>query len=420
MLFAINLVLYEVSFIKIRKLPLKYTKRIIRLILFIILFSVPVLIYPFIYPFINLIIILPFFISSLLEKIINTKYLTKAVTKINSFKGDIIAITGSYGKTTTKVFTAQLLEELNPFYTMKSYNTPMGISKAINNSELDLAKIMILEFGATKLNNISYLTKKFKPNIAIVTEIGPMHLNTFKSIENILFEKMKSVESLKADGLAIINYENEYLRQYEIKNTCKIISYGINYGEYRYNLVDEKTLIITRNNKFLYKFVHTSLSSIDISNLMPGIILGIHYGMNGNEIGSRILNIKKPKSRLEEKHFKNMTILDDSFNANLKGALNALDKLSMMIGIKYVITPGIVEQDKLSKENHLILAKKMKEVADIIFIINSKTGRTLYKHFTKNAYLVNSFDDAFFLFNLDNRKRVLLIENDLPDIYEYF
>ena len=88
----------------------------------------------------------------------------------------------------------------------------MGISKIINNELTDDYDVFIAELGATKTGDIDEVAKLTNPKIGIITSIGPCHLETFKSIDNIMRTKYELIENLPDDGIAIFNYDNEYVK----------------------------------------------------------------------------------------------------------------------------------------------------------------------------------------------------------------
>src|SRR5690606_7307390 len=125
-----------------------------------------------------------------LEYLIQLYYVKKASQKIKMIDAKKIAITGSFGKTSTKSILYHLLKD--KFITKmspKSYNTLMGISLMINNDATYSDEVLILEMGATHTGDIQKLVNLTNPHYAIITDIGPQHLETFKTIENIINEK---------------------------------------------------------------------------------------------------------------------------------------------------------------------------------------------------------------------------------------
>lgn len=139
-----------------------------------------------------------------------------------------VGITGSFGKTTTKnvvndIISSKYLTLITP----ASYNTPMGITRTIREMYKPIYQVFICEMGADHVGEITYLMDFVKPKYGIVTSIGPQHLNTFGNLDNIIKEKMKEIERLPKDGVGIINLDNEYIANYKINNTCKVLSVGI-------------------------------------------------------------------------------------------------------------------------------------------------------------------------------------------------
>lgn len=415
---AIFSFLWELINLRKYKVKLKYTKRIIRLIVISLMGLIIVYYYLPFYGFFILYLIGIFKLMELLEKLLSIKYLKRARRKLKKFDGDIVAITGSYGKTTTKMYMAQLLRSIRPFYTKRSFNTPLGIAKSINENEIDINNSLILEFGASHRKDISYLCKLYTPNIAVVTAIGYMHLNTFKNITNIINEKMQIIDLLPKNGLGILNYDNEYIRNYQVSSKAYVITYGFSFGDFRISNFDNNKFVISYYD-LRYEFKHNDLTKIDIYNLIPGIIIAIYNGISLEKISNEILTIKRPANRLSIQKFKNFSIIDDSFNSNIEGVKNALELLGNQNNLRYVITPGIVDNDKILSKLYKMYCKYLKENTDIVIIINSPSGRKLYK-MIDSAIMVDSLKEAYYLFfnsniNID---KSLLIENDLPDIYE--
>ena len=176
-------------------IKLKYTPRIIRLILttiilviipFILIRNVHLILFIIEIFFLPFILLSSSIINEPIEIMIKKHYLKKATKKYYENQNMVkIAITGSYGKTTTKNILYHLLS--NHYIclaTPKSYNTLMGITKTINESLKTTTEVFIMEMGAFKKGEIRQMVKEFPPNISVITEIGPQHLSTFKSIED--------------------------------------------------------------------------------------------------------------------------------------------------------------------------------------------------------------------------------------------
>lgn len=182
---------------------------LIKYLIFLFTFS---LIIFMIFKFTPFIMFISQFLILPLEEIINKRYYIMAKKKIDRLKNGnllIIGITGSYGKTSTKFYIKQVLEKKFQLLASKlSYNTPMGLSKTINDELNENHQIFISEMGARYKNDISNLVNLSKPDIGILTAIGPVHIETFKSIENIIEEKWKIIENSK---IGFLNIDNDYI-----------------------------------------------------------------------------------------------------------------------------------------------------------------------------------------------------------------
>ena len=118
------------------------------------------------------------------EKNTSEKFIVDAEQKIKNFEGPIIAITGSYSKTTTKNILAQILSQKNKtFATPESFNNRLGIAKAINENLKNNDEISIIEMGTYGFGEIREMCSWVRPHISVITGIAPVHLERMKSLE---------------------------------------------------------------------------------------------------------------------------------------------------------------------------------------------------------------------------------------------
>lgn len=402
---------------------LKFTSKIKRIYLFLI----PILLLVFLNKFLilfylvfELLILIPVLLNKPIDYLINKKYLNLSTKKFNNFNNYKIGITGSYGKTSTKNIINDLLQNvLVGSCSYKSYNTLLGISKYINDILLEGHEYVLLEYGASKKGDIKELTKYFNPNIVCVTEIGYMHLNTFKTIENIVLEKMSILDNC---DVAILNYEQILIREY--KTDKKVISYGFNYGDYQAKNID----IQIGNTKFDLFYKENFISTINtklvgkhqILNLLCAICVLHYLDIDLNSMLENIGNLENTENRLVFKKFKKYQIIDDSYNANVVGSINALEILSKVDTNKIIITPGYVENDKVEEELYMQFAKKIIEVDPFVILVGNKQTKLLQELLDNNVsyIVVKSFKQAMNYVNSLEEYSTILIENDLPDNYK--
>ena len=166
------------------------------------------------------------------------------------------------------------------------------------------------------------------------------------------------------------------------------------------------------------------LGEKNIYNILESAALAYNLGLSLNEIKQGILNIKPIEHRLEIKQYNNITVIDDSFNANPEGAKNALEVLSLMEGKKIVITPGMIEMGVSQEELNFAFGKNIAEVADEVYLIGENQTKPIKQGIESvnkkfNVHVYNRFIKAYndIIKASGNEKIVILIENDLPDAY---
>ena len=277
------------------------------------------------------------FIAKPIENNINNKYYEAASEKIRNMDVYSVGITGSYGKTSTKFITAAILsEKYKVLNTPESYNTPMGISKVINNQLTSDYDVFIAELGATKSKDIDEVAKLSNPKIGVITSIGPCHLETFKSIDNIMRTKYELIENLPDDGTAIFNYDNEYVRKLADKTFKAKLLYGI-------DNIEETDIFATNihvdSNGSSFSLCINSLGTIDcntkllgehnILNILAGAAVASVLGLSLKEIKGGISKLKAVEHRLQLiDRGTGVLVIDDAFNSNPDGARAALNVLS--------------------------------------------------------------------------------------------
>ncbi len=375
------------------------------------------------------------YIANPIEKNINQKYYTSASNKIKNMKNvKSIGITGSYGKTSTKFFAATILsEKYKVLNTPESYNTPMGISKIINNDLDENFDIFIAELGATKIGDIDEVAKLTNPEIGIITSIGPCHLETFKSIDNIMRTKYELIENLPDDGVAIFNYDNEYIKRLADKTFKEKILYGIE------NIEDTDvfaTDIAVSSKGSRFSLCINGLGTIEcetrllgahnIHNILAGAAIAKVMGLTLQEIKKGISKIESVEHRLQLiDPGTGVIVIDDAFNSNPDGAKAALDVLdSFKDNRKIIVTPGMVELGEIEEAENEKFGENIAKVCDIAILVGKKRTTPIYnglirKGFNEdNLYVVNSLDEASELMKtLTKVGDVVLFENDLPDTY---
>ena len=359
----------------------------------------------------------------------NYGYKVRAKNRLGAMPEMIrIGITGSFGKTTAKMILAKMLEKkYRVCYSSKSYNTPMGICKVINNILPDDAQVFIAEMGARFVGDIEELTRIVVPNYGMITAIGNQHLETFGSIENIMETKYELIKCMNG-GLALFNGDSELNNKlYERTTGMKLITGKegtVGADIYYKNVVQSNdgiafTLCIAEGE---YE-VKTKL----FGRYIPSVItlcaaLAFELGVWADDIVKACRDMEPVPHRLELiKNGENMVIIDDAYNANVEGAKSALQTLSGFEGsTKVIITPGLVELGKEEKQANENLGSMIGEICDRAFFVGErgsdlKSGAIKAGMVEDNIALCDSLDEAVGLLRGVRGKVAVLFENDLPD-----
>ena len=365
------------------------------------------------------------------EFLIKRRYEKEAINILNSQNNLIkIGITGSYGKTTTKNIIGEILG--TNYYTLitpASYNTPMGITRTIRENLKKVHEVFVCEMGADHVGDISYLMRMVRPKYGIVSSIGPQHLNTFGSIDNIVREKMQEIEMLPEDGVGIINIDNEYISSFKIRNICKILTISIKnenadyYAKKIKYTKDGSTFDVVIKGKN-YHFATKLIGEHNISNILLGIALADELGIEPKEIVKAVFELSQVEHRLEVKNINGFNFIDDAFNSNPAGCLYALKALKMMPGRRVVVTPGLIDLGEQENKYNYEFGKNMIDNTDFVILVGKNQTKYIYKGLKDSGYDMNNvitvdrIYDAFnYVYTNFNKKDTILLENDLPDAF---
>lgn len=434
---------------KTAKKPLKYTARVKRLFFsnFIILmllralfmdylgtsFESTLLIYSFLIFTLPLNMLISNFFIEPTETVINNHYINSARRKLHKkeYKDLIkIGITGSYGKTSTKFILKTILSErYDVLATPESYNTSMGNVRVIREQLKPEHQVFISEMGARNRWDIKEICDFVEPQIGIITSIGPQHLETFKSIENVAKTKKELIDSLPQDGIVVLPSDNKYCYDIYKEEKRKKYLYGMkeNADVYAYNIKlssEGSTFTIATKNE---KFTCTTklLGEHNIENILGCVAVAIELGLTADEIQRGISKIESIPHRLQILPSNNGTIvIDDAFNANPVGSKRALDILKQFEGRKIIITPGMVELGNKEYELNKEFGRQMADSVDIAILVGIKQAKPIEeglkekKFDENNLYVVSNLNEAVErLGKLTQVGDVVLFENDLPDNY---
>ena len=430
--------IFKFNFAVGNKNKLKFTKRAIRLIFvnFLINFSLFLIIFYLIENLlIKIIIIFAIFITSpylfltsvLLiqpcEIAIRHHYIKLAKNKLKMSSCKKIAITGSFGKTSTKNILYQLLrQEFDVCSTPKSFNTPMVICKTILQDLKETDDFFIVEMGARNVGEIKFLAKMVGVDFGIITPIGNCHLETFGSVEKIEDAKYELCEN--TTGPMIFNGKSKSTRKlfkrYPYKKYLVCTKGGFAYAEdIKCNENGSHFILVIDGKRFPCKTRLLGHSSID--NIVVGAAMAYI-------LGETLLSIQKAIEKLEQTPHRLqlirgfVNIIDDSYNSNLDGFQEALRTIQTFSGRKIVVSPGIVELGEKQSDTNIKVGKEVAKIADI-FVIMNETNKTALYDGAKSGGMGK--EQIFFAKTRQQQRDILktilqkgdcvLFENDFPD-----
>ncbi|MBI5452774.1 UDP-N-acetylmuramoyl-tripeptide--D-alanyl-D-alanine ligase [Candidatus Gottesmanbacteria bacterium] len=323
-------------------------------------------------PSIALFIILANIPSSIFKKII----IILARKKISQFKNlEVIGITGSYGKTSTKEFLATILsEKFKVAKTPEFTNTDIGVAKYIMQELMPDHEVFLAEMGAYKKGEIEAICNMVRPKMGIITGINEQHLELFGSIENTKKAKFELIESLPQQGTAIFNGDNSYclqMAQWSKKRGLKTFIY--NKTRDVKNIMVFKDHIeftfVAANKK--YKFSVNLLGKQTIENLLAAIYAAKSLGLTVEAIKNGLAGIiPTPKTMQLAGKLNGMTLADDTFNANPDGVMAALNYMKIYKGKKILVLTPLIELGNDADKIHKNLGKKAAQVCDLILLTN--------------------------------------------------
>ena len=369
------------------------------------------------------------FINKPIEKGVNNHYINDAKRIISELPNLVtIGITGSYGKTSTKFYLNKLLSaKYNVLMTPESYNTTMGVVKTVRGSLNATYDFFICEMGAKGVGEIKEICDIVKPKHSMITSIGEQHLETFKSVDNIIKTKFEIADCI-TDGTVYLNYDNEYIRNRQINKN--VISYGLSaesdYYADNISVTVKGTSFTVHHGEEKGEFSTKLIGEHNVQNIVGAIAAANTLGVSFAELKTPVRRLEAVPHRMEIIDKGGSVIIDDAFNSNPAGAKAALDTLALMEGYKILITPGMVELGEKEYELNKSFGSQAAEVCDYVIAVGEKQAKAIIDGLKEAGYpeeksfvagdLNGALAKADSL-NAGESRKIVLLENDLPDNY---
>ncbi len=397
-----------------------------------------------------MLILLGNLINRPVENAVRNHYVREAKDMLKSSPElEIIGITGSFGKTSVKYYLSTLLKAgYNVLMTPESFNTPLGVVRTVREQLKPTHNMFICEMGARNVGDIKELCDLVHPHSGVITSVGEQHLESFKTIDNIVNTKFELENSLPEDGMIFLNGDNELIKKRiadgKLMAGRKYVTYGLDSSNdyFAYDIVTDingTTFTVGRNGipeRELAAFgesvqsapvqFHTKLiGSHNVLNIVGAIAVANTYGILLDKLVPQVRKLESVPHRLQLIKRPGTTIIDDAYNSNPAGAAAALETLGMMEGCRIIVTPGMVELGEKAAELNGDLGTKAAAACDYIICVGSLNGETIANGARKAGFpesrlhVVQTLNEAMNIaygISTDQAK-IILLENDLTDNY---
>ncbi len=369
------------------------------------------------------------------ERAINRKYYNDAAERLASMQDlKVIGITGSYGKTTTKHYLQQILsEQFDTLMTPGSFNTTLGVVRTVREYLKPYHQIFICEMGAKQGGDIREICELVHPSAGIITAVGPQHLESFKTIENVQATKFELADAIPSNGIVLVNNDFEKIADRAVSN-CKCERYSVEHPESADWLAEDVAYTpkgtsftaVRRADGHRIQLVTKLLGACNISNLLAAVAMAKYLGMDDEKIRRAVARIEPVEHRLSIKRIPGgLNILDDAFNSNPVGSKMALDVLAGMPGKRILVTPGMIELGTRQQELNEAFGHHAAHCCDVAIIVGEYNRESIVGGLKKagfpagSLHTVETFRDAQgLLTSLSAPGDTVLYENDLPDTFK--
>lgn len=267
--------------------------------------------------------------------------------------GQVVAVTGSAGKTTAKdAIAAVLATSLRTGKTSGNFNNHIGVPLSVLNLPCD-AEVAVLEMGMNHTGEIRHLATIAPPNVAVVTNVGTAHMEAFDSIEEIALAKRELVEALSPKGTAVLNADDARVRAFAEIHAGPTLFYGLS----------EHAQIRAADVTYGARSTRFTVGGVAYETRLPArggvlaalaaIAVGRVYGIQDQLMQDAIAALEPPKMRLERIERNGMVIWNDCYNSNPEAAMMMLDLLAETPATRRIAVLGeMLELGRWSKALH--------------------------------------------------------------------
>ncbi len=351
------------------------------------------------------------------------RFVDEAARRLRSVSPRVVAITGSYGKTSTKQYVRHLLGTTTTVLASPaSFNNMAGLSRTINEHLVPGTQVFVAEVGTYGPGEIREICAWLEPEVGVMASIGPVHLERMGSLENIA--KAKS-EILENASVGVLNVDAPHLPEVAERFASRLSVVRCSVADAAADVSAQTAdgrLVVRRAGEVIADVADPGAYP---SNVAVAVAVALHFGVPVAEIERLLPSLPVPEHRQAvARTERGVTVIDDTYNANPAGARGALELLRRQGtdgGRRVVVTPGMVELGSLQARENAEFAATAAQVATDLVIVGRTNRRALRDGAARGAARVHSFERlpdavAWVRENLGDGDAVLY-ENDLPDHY---
>ncbi|MGO8984156.1 MAG: UDP-N-acetylmuramoyl-tripeptide--D-alanyl-D-alanine ligase [Terriglobales bacterium] len=277
------------------------------------------------------------------DTLVALQTLATAVRKI--WGKTVIGVTGSMGKTTTKEAMAHLLAiKYRVHRTKGNFNNHFGLPLGLLTLEPEY-DVAVVEMGMSHSGEIAALARIAQPNEAVITNVAPVHLESFESIAGIARAKYELVEALPHGGTAVLNGDDEYVSQFGRDFKGKVVMFGFKpTADVRAENVEVLGAEGTRFDLVCREVRQPVQSPLlgrhNVYNVLAAAAVALEHGITPSEIAAAMPSLQAADKRGQVVRVGNITVLYDCYNSSPKALMAAADTLAAMPGRRRIVVAG--------------------------------------------------------------------------------
>lgn len=278
-----------------------------------------------------------------------------------------IGITGSMGKTTTKEAMAHLLAiKYRVHRTKGNFNNHFGLPLGLLTLEPEY-DVAVVEMGMSHTGEIAALARIALPNQAAVTNVAPVHLESFDSMAGIARAKYELVEALPHGGTVVLNADDEYVSQFGRNFKGKVVMFGMKStadvrAENVAVLGTEGTHFDLVSHEVRQPVQSPLVGKHNVYNVLAAAAIALEHGITPSEIAAALPALQPPDKRGQVVQVGNITVLYDCYNSSPKALMAAVDTLAAMPAMRRIVVAGeMLELGMTAEQLHRECGRYMAE-----------------------------------------------------------